>query len=214
MRELSRMVADSYNRNRYSMCRGDTILQQDQMFIESGFERMVQNSIEYIDNMKYKPRILELGCGNGVIYTKELATLGNVVGCDVSENQIACARLNVPSGKFIHKDMMELHLMWRYDIIAMFHSFFNISYEDKPILLGRMKYWLSAYGVILITTYGDKTEIRHKDDFFGAPMTWYHISVSDFEKLVTQAGLCVVEHEWRCDEIGERETHLWALEKV
>lgn len=213
MTSLANMVASSYNRNTYNMTRNGGILQQDQIFIESGFERMVQNSVSYVDDMKnYVPKILELGCGCGITYTRELAGLGKVVGCDVSANQIGCARMNVPTARFIQKDVMELHLKHKYDMVCMFHAFFNICIKDKPVLLNRMKYWLKPYGVIVMTTYGDVTEVRSKDDFYGAPMIWYHTSVADFEKMVSQAGLCVVDHEWREDTIGSKETHLWTLE--
>lgn len=213
MNEMARIVADSYNHNTYNITRCDNIPQQVRMFIESGFERMVSNSLEDVGD-NHIPKILELGCGCGVPYTKMLSTFGKVLGCDISSNQITCAKLNVPNALFVQKDIMDLRLRHKYDMITMFNSFFNISMSDKPKLLGRMYYWLKSYGVVIITTYGDKSEIKYNEDFYGAPMMWHHISVHEFEKLARWAGFSVVSHECTDDSIGSQGMHLWTLEKI
>ena len=213
MTELGTIAEMAYDHNSYRENRRDSMIQQDAEFIDMSFERMVQMSGEVIPDLNYTPKILELGCGAGVPYTQYLSRYGNLVGCDVSGVQIEHAKQNVPNARFIQKDVMDLHLRKKYDIIAMFHSFFNVDRMFKPILLRKINYWLSSYGVVIITTYGDETVIKHKDDFYGMPMTWHHISVSDFEKLVTQAGFSVVDHSERTDNIGDNETHLWLLEK-
>lgn len=213
MRLISSLIARSYDNNRYNIeCRNNEISQQDREFITNGFEFMFFNT-EVPKGSNFRPRILDLGCGAGFPYTRELATYGHVLGCDVSKQQVACARLNVPSAAFIQKDVMELKFMLKYDVITMFHSFFNIRPVDKPVLLRRMRYWLADHGVILITTYGDETRKKYKSDFHGAPMVWYHISTSDFKKLVAEAGLSIILHDCKVDESWKHETHLWILEK-
>lgn len=214
MNDLTAMIADGYDKNDYNLhCRSREILQEDREFIECSFERMVQNAVGYCDTMTRKPRILDLGCGFGFPYTKELSKYGKVLGCDVSSRQVDCARLNVPKARFINKDVMDLHLRRKYDIVTMFHSFFNISPDNKPILLARMYYWLEDHGVVIITTYGNKTEVKTKEDFHGQPMIWHHTSTHDFEKLAIQAGFSIVLHESRNDTVGSQETHLWLLQK-
>lgn len=213
MTELGTIAEYAYDRNTYNLCRSTVLIQQDQMFIDNAFERMVENSVEYIPDLDYEPIILELGCGIGLPYSRHLSRYGRLMGCDISSNQVGCARLNVPNARFVKKDVMELHLGKKYDIVAMFNSFYNIDKVYKSLLLGRINYWLNPYGVVIITTHGDKTEVIHKDDFYGMPMTWHHISSSDFEKMVSQAGFSIVEHETRDDAVGSKDTHLWLLEK-
>lgn len=217
MNEMSAIIVYGYDHNSYNTTRKEKMDQQDNAFIDASFERMVENSIPYIDDEKmrtYKPKILELGCGIGVPYTKYLSRLGKVVGCDISSNQIGCARKNVPEARFIHKDAMELHLGLKYDMIVMIDAFDHISYTDKPVLLGKMKYWLKPYGVIVLSTYGDITKYRSVADFYGNHMIWNYTSSADFEKMVTQAGLAVIEQELRVDAADGSETYLWALQKV
>lgn len=216
MRELSALIADGYDHNTYNIeCRWMNLLQQDREFIMAAFERMVQNSECYVEDMEhYVPKILDLGCGCGVPYTRELSGYGKVLGCDVSSNQVGCARLNVPKARFVNKDVMDLHLMRKYDMVTMFNSFFNIAMNDKQLLLCRINYWMSQYGVAVMTTYGEETFRQQKDDFYGAPMIWYHISPRDFEKMVTRAGLCVIEHDTRDDLVGSKTMHLWILERL
>ncbi len=216
MSYISDIVKDGYNNNTYSIQRSGEIIQQDEMFIDAAFERMVQNKVNYDggDNENYIPIILDLGCGSGIPYTRVLAGLGRVVGCDISYKQIGLAKLNVPKGRFICKDITDLKLKHKYSMICMFHAFFNVDYSDKAMLLNKINYWLKPYGVAVITTYGEVTEERSNGDFFGYPMIWHHISPDDFEKMVTQSGLCIVDHDSREDKIGSHETHFWTLEKA
>lgn len=213
MSELSDVVKYGYDHNTYNITRSN-ILQQDRYFIEAGFERMIQNSMSYLEDAEFISKILDLGCGNGVPYTRELTNLGKVVGCDISDSQVRRARYNVPRARFICKDVVSLSLKHKYDMITMFNSFYNVADKDKSLLLSKIRYWLKDYGVILITTYGGVTEVKCTECFYGEPMIWHHISAADFEKLVTQAGLCVVDHEYREDTIGSKKTHLWTLEKI
>ena len=48
-------------------------------------------------------RILDVGCGNGLPATRELALSHEVTGVDISEQQIARARSNVPAATFIRR---------------------------------------------------------------------------------------------------------------
>ena len=54
-------------------------------------------------------RVLDLGCGSGVPTAGMLAESGiEVVGVDVSTRMLALARRNVPTGRFVAMDVMEL----------------------------------------------------------------------------------------------------------
>ena len=55
-------------------------------------------------------KILDVGCGNGLLNTLHLAKSFDVVGVDVSERQIAEARRNVPDADFICADIRIMNL--------------------------------------------------------------------------------------------------------
>src|SRR5215471_6408017 len=55
-------------------------------------------------------RILDVGCGNGVPATQELASKHEVTGVDISEEQIARARSNVPMAAFLCGDARDVEL--------------------------------------------------------------------------------------------------------
>lgn len=206
-------IARSYDKNTYNLSRPAEIPQQHRFYIESGYEEMIDRWCDYKDDND-TPIILDLCCGNGVPYTKGLNGLGKVVGVDVSKRQVELARLNVPEGRFIHKDVTELRLRHKYDMIVMMNSFYNVpTLDEQRRLLSRMKGWLADYGVILITTYGEETVFKKTKDFFCQYMYWQHVSPTDFVDMVMSAGLCVIDHEDAVDNVGDKTMHLWTIVK-
>jgi trans-aconitate methyltransferase len=55
-------------------------------------------------------RVVDLGCGQGVPSTKSLAERHDVLGIDISEEQIGRARRNVPSATFQRANFAEVDL--------------------------------------------------------------------------------------------------------
>ena len=68
--------------------------------------------------------MLDLGCGTGVPTAGMLAESGlEVVGIDVSTEMLALARRNVPTGRFVAMDVMELDdSLGRFDAACAFFS--------------------------------------------------------------------------------------------
>src|SRR6478609_10997122 len=51
----------------------------------------------FVSDMPKNSRVLDVGCGNGVPATRELAAAHEVIGVDISPEQIARASSNVPA---------------------------------------------------------------------------------------------------------------------
>lgn len=88
-------------------------------------------------------RILDVGCGNGLLYTLHLAKSFDVVGIDVSERQIAEAKRNVPGAEFICADVRDQDFeSVSLDGIVSFYCFNHIPRTSYGELLGRCSYIL------------------------------------------------------------------------
>ena len=77
-----------------------------------------------IDRLASGARVLDLGCGTGVPTAGMFAESGlDVVGIDVSTEMLALARRNVPTGRFVAMDAIELDdTLGRFDAACAFFS--------------------------------------------------------------------------------------------
>jgi ubiquinone/menaquinone biosynthesis C-methylase UbiE len=93
--EPARMVRDTY----------DHLTKTYDKWAESVRSEEIQKYLGKIDQMFPKgSRILDVGCGTGLLNTWHLAKSFDVVGVDVTERQIAEAKKNVPEAEFICAD--------------------------------------------------------------------------------------------------------------
>lgn len=99
-------------------------------------------------------RILDIGCGNGLLNTVHLAKRFDVIGIDVSERQIAEAKKNLPNVKFICADIRDHEFeSASLDGIVSFYCFNHIPRTSYGNLLGRFHRWLKTDG-LLIASFG------------------------------------------------------------
>ena len=65
--------------------------------------------IEFTRTLPEKGKVLDLGCGTGIPYTKYLADTGfNVTGVDLSDEMVKVASVNIPQGTFTQCSMSEI----------------------------------------------------------------------------------------------------------
>lgn len=90
---------------------------------------------DFLSNFKFKPRILDLGCGPGH-ESLRLHSLGaEVVGVDFSSESIKIARKRNPNCTFLFKDYFELaEGIGLFDGIFSSGSIIHIPYEKLPKL--------------------------------------------------------------------------------
>jgi cyclopropane fatty-acyl-phospholipid synthase-like methyltransferase len=97
-------------------------------------------------------RVLELGCGAGLLDTRVLAERFAVTGVDISAAQIARARTNVAAATFIHADLTELELEPEsFDAVASFFVFNHVPRDLLGGLFERIHRWLVPSGLFLVS---------------------------------------------------------------
>ena len=115
--------------------------------------------------------VLDIGCGAGVPYTRTLARRFTVTGVDSSNEMIRRARVNVPSGNFIHADIMSVEFPpSSFNGTVAFYSIFHLPREEHTELFRRIYDWLKPGGYLLWTLTRFRAEAYTEDDFFGVTM--------------------------------------------
>ncbi len=111
--------------------------------------------LEQINNKDIKNlKILDVGCGGGII-CEPLARLGaNVTGIDFSPNNIQAAKLHSKKNKlkinYIYKDIEKSKFNEKFDIIIMFEVLEHLDNWKKTIK--SIKKNLNKDGIIIIST--------------------------------------------------------------
>ena len=138
--------------------------------------------------------MLDLGCGTGVPTAGMLAETGlEVVGIDVSTEMLALARRNVPAGRFVAMDLMELDdSLGRFDAVCAFFSLLMVRREDIPRVLRRVRAVLNPGGVVAIGM------VEGDFDYAPLPFLGQQVSVTaypqaDLEAAIRAEGLHVLE---------------------
>ncbi|MEV6242104.1 class I SAM-dependent methyltransferase [Lentzea sp. NPDC051838] len=134
--------------------------------VEAGYDAMAERylswsaeiaddpRLRYLDDfdrrLEDNARILELGCGAGVPVTKKLAERHDVLGVDLSRQQLDLAKANVPGARFEKADMTELDFAdGTFDGIAAFYSILHVPRAEQPELIARIARWLKPGGLFL-----------------------------------------------------------------
>ena len=160
--------------------------------------------------------ILDLGCGNGLPSTRELAARFAVTGVDISAQQIMAARRNVPEAVFVQSEMLELEFPpASFAAITAFYSIIHVPREDHPPLLQKIASWLKPGGY-LVTVMGANDAPGDVDpDWLGAPMYWSHYPGETNLTMITVAGLEIVHSsEETISEDGVPVTFLWVVARA
>jgi SAM-dependent methyltransferase len=140
-----------------------------------------------------RPSLLELGSGAGVRSTRVLAERGDLLGLDVSAEQVRRARARVPNARFEHADITIARLPGAsFDAVVAFYVFDHVPREELPPLLARIEAWLRPGGHLL-ATFGAADEPGWRGEWVGGVETFF----SSYEppvtvELVERAGLEVV----------------------
>ncbi len=103
-------------------------------------------------------RVLELGCGSGIV-AGAIALLGHtVVAVDIVDESVANARriaAEIPNGELlvVQGDFYEIELTDRFDVVCYFDGFGIGSDADQRRLLQRITGWLKPEGCAVIDIY-------------------------------------------------------------
>jgi SAM-dependent methyltransferase len=172
--------------------------------VEQGYDVIADTFIQWRDRIVGDPRrawadeltsrlsdgarILELGCGAGVPDTLLLAERFRVTGLDISREQIARARANVPQATFIQADFTALDLEpGEFDAVAAFYPFNHVPRDLLAGLFERIHTWLVEGGFFL-TALGTSDNPGWTGDFLGAPTFFSSFPPDTNRRLLGEAG--------------------------
>ena len=103
-----------------------------------------------------KIKVLDIGCGNGRLYSFLQEKINKYIGIDVSQKLIDIAQNKYPKVCFKKMDMVNLKTLStkKFDIIFFIASFHHLSSEAERItVLKQAKNLLSEQGIICMTNW-------------------------------------------------------------
>ena len=154
-------------------------------------------------DLPHGSRILDVGCGNGLPATRELALSHDVTGVDISEQQIARARSNVPAA-IIRGDVREVDLpAGAFDAIVALYLIDNIARDDYPTLFRRLGELLRPSGRLLLSAEPGEDPWQQYT-WLGVPMFINTVPTEELVRLLDEAGLSVVSTEFESQLEGGR----------
>lgn len=149
---------------------------------------------ELVARLPKGARVLELGCGNGDD-TRELARRFHVTGVDVSAEQIARARANVPEATFMQADLTELELPpASFDAVASFYVFNHVPRERLAPLFDSIRAWLVPGG-LLLAAFGTSDTEAWVGDWLGTTMFFSSFPPETNSRQLRRAGFRLLRDE-------------------
>jgi ubiquinone/menaquinone biosynthesis C-methylase UbiE len=156
-------------------------------------------------------RVLDLGCGNGE-KTRLLAERFEVVGVDLSEEQLRLARQAVPRARFVEGDFTALELEdGSFDAVTAFYSIVHVPRADHPDLLARIRRWLKPGGLFLISMSNTGSPDR-TEEWIGVEMFFSGFPAETNRRLVRDAGFeLLIDEVVSMQEPETESVWLWVL---
>lgn len=156
--------------------------------------------------LKYLPKnskIVDLGCGAGVPVDDILLKAGHeVVGLDISPEQIKLARRNCSKGQYLVADISALKpYEYQVQAVVMLYTLFHLPRTRHPTILRIIASFLTRGGIILITMGDREFEGEHK--LYGQPMWSSQWGTAKNRKMVEEGGFHILLEEMETSG-GER----------
>ena len=145
---------------------------------------------------KSEQKILDIGCGTGTL-TSQLASFGEVLGIDGSEEMIRQAQENFPTINFQVQDALTMTYKNQWDIVFSNAAFHWISNHEK--LIYNIEQALTSQGK-LICEFGAKGNIQIVEESFQEALLPFNVeyhskftfpTVDSFQHLLNKNGFTV-----------------------
>lgn len=138
-------------------------------------------------------RLLDLGCGAGVVSRVLLDRGFCVTGVDASTAQLRAAAASCPEAQFITADIATVELTGRFQGLVAWDSLFHIPRSAHQRIFRKMHAWLDADAPMLLSLGGTEDE-------FTAPMYGVDFFYSSYApetslKLLEESGFNIVRAE-------------------
>ena len=167
---------------------------------------------EFTSRVTKGGKILDVGCGGGLPFTKYLSEQFDVIGIDISDKQIEIAKKNVPKAQFIRKDMTELDFPTAYfDGILAYYSIIHVPREEHFDLFKNFYRMLKPNGKALLCLHSTDDPESYNDDFFGAKMFWSGFDKETNIEILKKAGFQIIWSKLVADSLGADYHHQFVL---
>jgi trans-aconitate methyltransferase len=150
---------------------------------------------ELIARLPDRARVLDLGCGAGLPWTKRLAARFEVMGIDASAEQVRLARRNVPGAAFVVGDMAALQM--EPGALAAVTALYSISHLPRDChadLFRRIAGWLAPGGLFL-AALGAHDSPDWTGEWLGVPMFFSAYGAETNRALLREAGFELLADE-------------------
>jgi ubiquinone/menaquinone biosynthesis C-methylase UbiE len=157
--------------------------------------------------------VLDLGCGNGLPSTRQLAERFQVTGVDASAAQLELARVQAPNAAFLQADMAAVDFpSASFDAVTAYYSIIHLPRTEHLALFERVADWLRPGGYFLLSLGEDASDDGLEEDWLGAPMYWSHFDAAGSRALLKQAGFVIGEETHVALDEGHGLAHfVWFL---
>lgn len=160
--------------------------------------------IAFIEPLANGSHVLDLGCGNGIPATREIAKSHAVTGVDISSEQIRRAEANVPQATFRCADVREIEFpAGTFDAIVALYLMDNVPAADYPSLFEKFAGWLKPGGRILLSAEPGNDEGRLYS-WLDVPMFINTVPTQVIADALKDATLDVIELEIESQVEGDR----------
>jgi SAM-dependent methyltransferase len=166
-----------------------------------------------LENLPEDAPLLDLGCGNGLSSTRELAGRFTVTGVDVSARQLEYARRNVPRATFLQTEMSQLDFPpGSFAAVTAFFSIIHLPRDEQPGMFRSIQDWLLPGGYLVVVMGAADSPGDIDPDWLGAPMYWSHFDSATNVAMVETAGFEIISaQEETISEDGVPVTFLWVI---
>lgn len=166
-------------------------------------------NVDFLDELRERlpagGKVLDAGCGAGRPVAETLAAEFDLVGIDLSREQVRTARKRVPApddrsadsgGRFAQADMTALPFAPEsFDGIAAYHSVIHVPTDEHPTVSREFARVLRPGGHLLMTIGASAWEGTNENWLdTGVEMRWSIPGPEETESLLEEAGFEVV---WR-----------------
>lgn len=156
--------------------------------------------------------VLDLGCGNGLPALAAIARRHRAVGLDVSQEQVARARRNVPEAEIHHANLAGVSFEpGSFGAVVCFYALEHVPRAEHGAVLGRFREWLEPDGLLLFTLEA-REGFEGVGEWLGQQVFLSQHGVDETLELVRAAGFDVVRADVEGQLEGGREIeYLWVL---
>lgn len=167
-----------------------------------GREREIAEALA--DSLPAGSRVLDAGCGAGRPATETLTVTHDVVGLDISREQLSVTRERVPNAALALGDLANLPFPDDcFDALVSYHAIIHVPKEEHSAVLSEFQRVLRPGGR-LVVTMGTAPFEDENDDWLdtGETMAWSFYGPEKNRELVEEAGFEIESVEAVDDELG------------